>query len=137
MRERLDRPRQGVLFDVEHNGFWLDEWGERPENRDDAARLASELVLSAPKLIPICGHRMMPDEPNLAGNPVFSVYQTDIIYYGLDLADYLRHEFRLKDAANRPNTVRPIRFWDVDRFQGVRWARGPTKFDNYQGILPS
>jgi hypothetical protein len=23
----LDLPRQGVLFDVEHNEFWLEEWG--------------------------------------------------------------------------------------------------------------
>jgi hypothetical protein len=23
----LDLPRRGTLFDIEHNGFWLDEWG--------------------------------------------------------------------------------------------------------------
>jgi len=30
----------------------------------------------------------------------------------------------------------PIRFWDVDRFQGVRWANGPCVFDNSKGVLP-
>ena len=35
---------------------------------------------------------MMPDRPHLNGNPVLSVYQTDIVYYGFDLDDYLRHE---------------------------------------------
>src|SRR5207244_3545588 len=30
LRDWLDLPRQSVLFDVEHNGFWLEEWGPRP-----------------------------------------------------------------------------------------------------------
>jgi hypothetical protein len=38
---------------------------------------------------------MIPDDPHLEGNPVFSVHQADIIYYGHDLEDYLRHEFGL------------------------------------------
>ena len=36
---------------------------------------------------------MMPSEPFTEGNPVFSVHQTDIIAYGVGLADYLTHEF--------------------------------------------
>ena len=27
LRDWLNRPREGVLFDVEHNHFWLSEWG--------------------------------------------------------------------------------------------------------------
>jgi hypothetical protein len=46
----------------------------------------------APKLIPINGHRMMPDRLRSAGNPVRSIYQTEIIFYGFDLDDCLRHE---------------------------------------------
>src|SRR4051794_40802585 len=26
----LDRPSRGILFDVEHNDFWSNEWGPRP-----------------------------------------------------------------------------------------------------------
>ena len=26
LREWLDRPREGILFDIERNGLWLDEW---------------------------------------------------------------------------------------------------------------
>jgi hypothetical protein len=44
-------------------------------------------------LIPICSHRYIPAAPHEAGNPVFSVHQTDIIYYGADLMDYLQNEF--------------------------------------------
>lgn len=50
-------------------------------------------MAKAPKLIPILGHRYIPEEPHERGNPVFSVYQTDVIYYGADLEDYFRREF--------------------------------------------
>ena len=76
----LNLPCRGVLFDIEHNGFWLDEWGPRPPSLDEAQRVASELVTAAPRLIPVYSHRMMPSEPHLPGNPVFSVHQTDIVY---------------------------------------------------------
>jgi hypothetical protein len=122
LREWLDLPRQGVLFDVKQNGFWLDEWGSRPATADAAMEVASALVQAAPRLIPVYSHRMMPDEPHLPGNPVLSIHQTDIIYYGFDLADYFRHEFGLSGREQWPAVVRPIRFWDVDRFQNVGWS---------------
>ena len=112
LREWLDRPRQGVLLDIEQGGFWLAEGGPRPPSMAEALRLAGELIAAAPRLIPIYAHRMIPDEPHLPGNPVFSVYQTDIIYYGFDLADYLRHEFALPGREPFPEQPRPIRFWD-------------------------
>lgn len=121
-REWFDIPLQGVLFDVERNGFWLDEWGLRPQSTPDALELVTELILAAPRLIPIYLHRMMPDEPHSPGSPVFSVHQTDIIYYGFDLADYLCHEFHLPDRRNPWTQPNPIRFWDIDRFQSVRWG---------------
>ncbi len=136
LRDWLDRPRQGILFDIEHNGFWLEEWGQRPRSLGEALWVAGELIAAAPRLIPIYGHRMMPDEPHLPGNPVFSVHQTDIIHYGSDLADYLRHEFGLPGREPWPERVRPIRFWDLDRFQDVRWSHGPCVFDNSEGRLP-
>jgi hypothetical protein len=130
LRALLDLPRRGILFDVEHNDFWLPEWGPRPDTLAASLEAVSDLVTNAPRLVPVFGHRMMPDEPCLAGNPVFSVHQTDIIHYGFDLADYLRHEFALPGREPWPDSVRPIRFWDVDRFQTVRWANGPCVFDN-------
>ncbi|MFL6233734.1 MAG: hypothetical protein ACJ76N_11415 [Thermoanaerobaculia bacterium] len=132
LREWLDLPRQGILFDVEHSGFWLEEWGPRPGTLDEALRIASELVVAAPRLIPIYGHRMMPDEPHLQGNPVFSVHGTDIIIYGLDLENYLRREFGLRGLETGPENARQIRFWDLDQFQEVRWADGACVFDNGQ-----
>ncbi len=135
LREWLDLPRQGILFDIEHNEFWLEEWGPRPQSVAGAKRVASELIAAAPKLIPIFSHRMMPDEPHLPGNPVFSVHQTDIIYYGFDLADYLRAEFHLAGREPWPEKLRPIRFWNLDRFRAVRWSKGSCLFDNSQAPL--
>ncbi len=131
----LDSPRRGILFDVEH-GFWLEEWGSPPRSLTEATEVVTALVKSAPKLIPIYSHRMMPEEPHLSGNPVFSVHQTDIIHYGFDLADYFRNEFNLPGREPWPEVVRAIRFWDLDRFQTVRWKDGPCVFDNSDGILP-
>ena len=111
LRDWLDGPRQGILFDVEENDFWHPDWNARPCMIEDALSVASEAVKSAPRMIPIFAHRMIPAEPHQPGNPVYSVHQTDIIYYGFDLADYLRHEFNLPDRAAWPAKIRPIRFW--------------------------
>jgi hypothetical protein len=111
LREWLDLPRDGILFDVEHNHFWLEEWGPSPQSLEDAKRIVTELVAAAPRLIPVYSHRFISDEPHLPGNPVFSVHQTDIIYYGFNLEDYLRHEFNLGLRDAWPEEVRLIRFW--------------------------
>ena len=79
---------------------------------------------------------MMPDASHWEGNPVLSVYQTDIIYYGYDLEDYLRHEFDLPDRKPWPEHFRSISFWDIGRFQEVRWAGGSCVFDNRRKTLP-
>ena len=116
----VTRPLGGILFDVE-NGLWMPEWGTRPAGIETAKTVVTDLVVQAPRLIPIYGHRMMPDRPHESGNPVFSVHQTDIVHYGFDLEDYLRHEFKLPGRKPWPEHVRPIEFWDIDRFQEVRW----------------
>ncbi|TWE18482.1 hypothetical protein FB465_3559 [Kitasatospora atroaurantiaca] len=92
LRGRLDWPRDGVLFDVKH-GFWYPGWGEKPEDRQEALRLAETRLRDVPQLVPVYSHRYLPGIAGQSGHPVLSVYQTDIIYYGNDLADYLHHEF--------------------------------------------
>ena len=51
---------------------------------------------------------------------------------GFDLEDYFRGEFHLGGRKSWPEQVRPIRFWDIERFQDVAWADGPRLFDNRQ-----
>ncbi|HEY7310844.1 MAG TPA: hypothetical protein VH643_15880 [Gemmataceae bacterium] len=135
----LDLPRRGILFDIEHNGFWLEDWGPRPPCLKEAQRIASGLIAAAPRLIPLYLHRMIPTEPHLPGNPVFSVHQTDIIYYGVDLRDYFIHEFLTREDVGIwpiPENVRRVPFWDIERFQSVRWAGGACVFDNSAVQLP-
>ncbi|MFE6499941.1 hypothetical protein [Kitasatospora sp. NPDC057738] len=93
LRERLDRPVEGTLFDVRHNGFWHPAWGERPQEAEAAVRVARSFLADVPQLVPVFGHRYLPGIPGQVGHPVLSVHQTDIIFYGADLTDYLRHEF--------------------------------------------
>jgi len=106
-------PLEGILWDIK-NGSWLSIWGERPENKEHQIALAKLRFAHVPKMVPVCGYRFIPSEPNLVGNPIFSVHQTDIIYYGFDLASYLAHEFNFKlndsfQIINKPN--RKIEFW--------------------------
>ncbi|MEV4311774.1 hypothetical protein [Actinocrispum sp. NPDC049592] len=92
LRERLARPVGGVLFDVEHNKMWHKSWGERPAEPAEAIEVAREHLATVPQLVPVYGHRYLPAGRGTYGHPVLSVVQTDIIYYGTDLADYIHRE---------------------------------------------
>lgn len=92
IERRLAWPLDGMLYDIEHNTFWDENWGERPAKLSNAFEVARAAVRAAPVLIPVYSHRYLPAEPTEAGNPVFSVHQMDIIVYGRDLRSYLRAE---------------------------------------------
>ena len=85
--------RHGVEYDVQHNNLWLERWGERPNSQPAALEIARADFATWPKLLPIHSHRFLAAEPLRVGNPVFSIMQTDIIYYGANLQHYLAHEF--------------------------------------------
>jgi hypothetical protein len=136
IREQLDWPFEGIAFDIGQNAFWLDAWGVRPKHLDDAVEVARIIIAAAPRLIPIIGHRYIPAEPSIEGNPIFSVYQTDIICYGTDLATYLRcefHQLAYADALARP--PRSIPFWSdlvaaneyATSDRGPAWSKRSTK----------
>lgn len=93
IRHRLAGPMDGILFDVSHDAFWAASWGPRPSSERDALEQARREVESWPTLIPIFGHRYVPAAPIRPGAPVFSVMQSDVIYYGADLFEYVRREF--------------------------------------------
>jgi hypothetical protein len=110
LRSRLDWPVDSVLFDVEKDAFWPRSWGQRPGDVGSAVEVAREHMRSVPKLVPVYGHRYLPAAPCQPRSPVFSVYQTDTIYYGSDLEDYLLNEFGGRERAveRRPSH---IPFW--------------------------
>lgn len=117
--DQLDWPAEGICFDIAHNNFWRQDWGDKPADLPEAFAIARRKLAEVPKLIPITGHRYLLADPPLPGNPVLSVYQTDIIPYGNDLASYFANEYKstlpdydipAPDWAAK--TLRPIRFWD-------------------------
>ena len=46
MRDWLDLPLRGIVFDIEHIGFGLEEWGPRPRTLAEAKRVVGQLVAS-------------------------------------------------------------------------------------------
>jgi len=102
-----------MLFDIENNAFWDENWGEKPEIFERQKEIATENFKKYPKLIPIYSNRYIPSKPHETGNPILSVHQMDIIYYGFDLATYFRNEFhlRLPDNFEIPQSPKYIEFW--------------------------
>lgn len=117
IRERLTWPLESALFDVRVANFWLRTWPARPESLDGALAVASEQIAKVAPLVPIYAHRYIPSIPDEARNPVFSVYQTDVIYYGADLEDYFEDEFFdqqntfHKAGGTRLKKTRFVPFW--------------------------
>jgi len=100
------------LFDVENNNFWLKSWGEKPSGLEDKLLIAKKQMEAVPKLIPIMGHRYIPSEPNETGNPIYSVYQMDIIIYGENLWEYFELEFRKKQYSDIEfYLIKEVLFW--------------------------
>ncbi len=114
LRDWLDRPRQGILFDVEYNDYWHPDLERAPVHARRCAECRLRRCQGRPAHDP--GLRA-PDDCRRSrtrpGNPVFSIHQTDIICYGFDLADYLRREFNLAGREAWPEEIRPIRFWSA------------------------
>jgi hypothetical protein len=108
IKQMLEWPLDGILFDIENNVYWPDEIKEKPNGIEKQKEIFTEYYKNnIPKLIPIFGHRYMCSEPKETGVPVYSVYQTDIIYYGYNILDYFNHEFKLNIKNNNKK-------WDVD-----------------------
>ena len=112
--EELERslawPLEGILFDIDENDFWLNEWGDKPNSTEERHSIARAAFNAAPTLIPVFSHRYIPEVPAQKGNPVFSVYQTDIIYYGANLTHYFENEFG-SWTSKAPKDYRTIPFW--------------------------
>jgi hypothetical protein len=112
IRERLQAPVEGVVFDVLQNGFWLRSWGARPDDNRSAERVAREYLSQVPVLVPLYGHRYLPAAPAPPGCPVFSVHQSDVVVYGADLLHYVGVEFGSEaPPASVPAGTPRLDFW--------------------------
>lgn len=113
MNVLLRAPLEGILFDVQYNEFWMKEWGRCPKRISERKEIAKEKYKDFPQLIPIYSHRYLVGEPEESMNPVLSVYQTDIIYYGANLFDYFANEFSydLEKEMDFGEEIKPIKTW--------------------------
>jgi hypothetical protein len=110
--DRLNWALEGIIFDIEHNEFWMNDWGKKPTSFKVAVNIATMHYNKAPKLIPIYSHRYIPSNPLEKGNPIMSVHQTDIIYYGENLFSYFLVEFDFKEHKDIGfENIKRIPFW--------------------------
>lgn len=117
--ERLAWPFESYLFSLEEGGHWWPEWGDRAASPVDRRNQLHAIFAQAPPLIPLSGHRYIPQEPLEIGNPVFSVYGADIIHYGADLRDWIERECAGWIVKPWP-PIKEIRFWS----DAVRYFSG-------------
>jgi hypothetical protein len=110
IQNRLEWPFESFWFDVQHNAVWWPEWGAKPSNVIQQRERLKEAFALAPRLIPLFGHRYLPEQPSERGNPVFSVHQTDVICYGANLQDWIERERGDYDSMPWPPT-KEIPFW--------------------------
>lgn len=112
LREQLGWPVEGALFDV-GNGLWLPAWGQRPASTSQALDTARRHLAQAPKMIPVYAHRYLPAGRGTHGHPVLSIWQTDIIVYGTDLANYIDNEVGGSEWFISPDWAPPpmVSFW--------------------------
>ncbi len=97
VREAYTNLMDGILFDVEQNDLWFSSWGKRPTTLEERKDIVQELMMKAPKLIPVFGHRFLLAEPSRINNPVLSIMQSDIIIYQDTLRNYFIDEFLTPD----------------------------------------
>ena len=88
IRHRLARPYEDLHQD------WLLAWGPKPATEAERAAGFAQHFSIAPTLLPLMGHRYLISEPLQSGNPVLSMWGSDIIIYGWNLRSYLLSELR-------------------------------------------
>lgn len=110
IKKVINRPIEDVE-EVAEEVYWCDDWGEEPENVMDIAQMVRNRLKSAPKLIPVYGHRYIPMIPE-DNPPIISIHDIDIIYYGRNLEDYFKVEFGVKEQGEiELKNINPIPFW--------------------------
>ena len=92
IKRRISAPIEWLLLDVKQ-GFWLSDWGPRGDSIDERIGHFREMVINAPRLIPVYSHRYIPQIANSDDPPVISTVGSDTIYYGSNLQEYLYNEF--------------------------------------------
>jgi hypothetical protein len=91
---RLNDVHNEISNDIKTGKMWPNSWGQCPETVEERMKIFSKLYATAPKLIPIAGHKYQVVDVPGEKKPVLSILGTDIVYYGSDFRYYLLNEMR-------------------------------------------
>lgn len=93
--QRVDAPVDGLLFDVEWNGFWWHTWGEPPDDVVDRLHVARAHLEDVPRLVPLRQHLYAGQDDV---SPVFSIVQSDLYIPSVTLVAYVAGSDQSQDA---------------------------------------
>jgi hypothetical protein len=102
----LETPADGVLFDVERNGFWWHDWGPRPTAMTERLAAAGRRLAELPQLVPVCGHWFIGQADD---SPVFSIVQTDLWVPAVSIACLATGEG--EGDGHLPYPIGDVPFW--------------------------
>jgi hypothetical protein len=91
----------GLLGTRGHHGHHGGQGAERAKGTAEA---------QASRLVPLISHCYLPETRMKPGNPVFSVYRSDVIYYRTDLANYFEGQLVGCNKRPWPDQIKHIPF---------------------------
>ncbi|CAI9110520.1 OLC1v1010566C1 [Oldenlandia corymbosa var. corymbosa] len=137
LQNLVTTPVLGLCKELIRNRFWLDSWGIRPMDSEEAMKLGKGFLKKVPVLIPVYRNFYIPATPLLAGNPLFYVNGGDVRLWSFDIAGFF-HQVELnsgEDVLKRPSLSklmsvpswaatepRRIEFWTDFAERGERLA---------------
>ncbi|XP_006346881.1 uncharacterized protein [Solanum tuberosum] len=95
-------PILSLCKQVKKRNFWVEFWGNRPIDNDQAVDTANGFLKNAPVLVPIYQHFYIPCTPCLAGNPVFYVHDGQVKLWCFDISGFFQQvEFQRNEMILR------------------------------------
>ena len=96
LKDKINAPIEGIIFDIENNGFWMNEFGNKPKNIQERVNIFLKYIEknNIPKLIPILNNTYMIGDEN-SEYPIVSVIQKDIIILSNNLINYFEQKLNI------------------------------------------
>ncbi|KZV24947.1 hypothetical protein F511_01917 [Dorcoceras hygrometricum] len=98
----INLPILEICREVSRKEFWIDSWGDKPDDGDKCVNIAKGFLKKAPVLVPIYRHFYIPGTPCVAGNPVFYVHDGVVKLWSFDIAGFFQQiEFTMRGNSDK------------------------------------